>query len=113
MTVMNDSYISTMSINEIIGERVSIWLRRRGLMQMDLANYLGLKKPVVSRKISGHVAWSAIDLVRTAAFLDLNIEDLLPNETVELEKAKSLDSVESRDSGLVAGPGFEPGTSGL
>ncbi|WP_124055203.1 hypothetical protein [Arcanobacterium ihumii] len=32
---------------------------------------------------------------------------------VELEKTKSPDSVESRDSGLVAGTGFEPATSEL
>ncbi len=102
-----------MTTNQIIGERVLAWLRRRNVMQRDLAKKLELTGAAVSGKIAGRTAWSAEDLVKTAAFLDVSIADLLPEETVEIEKAKSPDSVESKDSGGVAGTGFEPATSTL
>ncbi|WP_407640838.1 helix-turn-helix domain-containing protein [Arcanobacterium ihumii] len=102
-----------MTAKQIVGERVNLWLRRRGLTQMSLADKLGITSATMSTKIAGKTSWSVEDLVKTAAFLDVSIADLLPEETVELEKAKSPDSVESRDSGLVAGTGFEPATSGL
>ena len=103
--------ISLTSRDQVIGERVNLWLRKKSLMQMDLAERLGLKAPVVSRKVSGHVAWSASDLVKTAAFLDVPLSELLPEETVEMAKAPEPDGSEA--SPLVAGAGFEPTTSGL
>lgn len=80
---------------------------------MSLADKLGITAATMSTKIAGKTSWSVEDLVKTAAFLDVSISDLLPNETVELEKQKSSDSFESEDSRLVAEAGFEPTTSGL
>ncbi|WP_407701392.1 helix-turn-helix domain-containing protein [Trueperella bialowiezensis] len=79
-----------MSVDQIIGERVNTWLRRKRLMQMELADFLGIQRSVVSRKVSGHVSWSATDLVKTAAFLDVPLSELLPEETVEMAKAPDL-----------------------
>ena len=64
---------------------------------MGLAEMLGLQPATVSRKIAGKTAWSVDDLVKTAAFLDVSILDLLPEETVELEKAKSSDLTRPED----------------
>ncbi|MFC5370903.1 helix-turn-helix domain-containing protein [Arcanobacterium bovis] len=97
MTI-TDSFLRAMTVDEIIGERVGLWLRRRGHTQVSLAGALGLTKASISGKVTGRVSWSATDLVKTAAFLDLPIEALLPDETVELEKAKAPELVASRAS---------------
>lgn len=48
--------------------------------------------------------------MKTAAFLDVPLSELLPEETVEMAKAPEPDGSEA--SPLVAGAGFEPTTSG-
>ena len=64
-----------------------------------------------AREGLGQVAWSASDLVKTAAFLDVPLSELLPEETVEMAKAS--EPVGSEAFVSVAGVGFEPTTSGL
>ncbi len=61
--------------------------------------------------MSSTVGWSVTELIKTAAFLNVAINDLLPEETVEITKSSTVGSVE--DSVIVAGTGFEPATSGL
>ena len=61
------------------------------------------------------MAWSASDLVKTAAFLDVPLSALLPEESVEesVEMAKASEPVGSEAFVSIAGVGFEPTTSGL
>lgn len=75
-----------MSIDQIVGERVMLWLKRRGQSQTELGKYLGLSRSSASKKIAGLVGWSTTDLVRTAAFLDIPVSELLSDDLVELER---------------------------
>ncbi|WP_367269246.1 helix-turn-helix domain-containing protein [uncultured Mobiluncus sp.] len=99
------------TIDERIGELVRFWMYRRDTRQPQLASVLNLTQASVSRKISGKVPWTATELAKTAAMLDVPLSELMPEDTVEI--AKSLEANASRDRGTVAGAGFEPTTSGL
>ncbi|WP_368388803.1 helix-turn-helix domain-containing protein [Schaalia turicensis] len=101
-----------MTTNEIVGEQVSIWLRRRDRTATALGEFLGVTQTTASRKLKGDTTWTITDLARTAAFLDVPLGDLLPSIIVEQEKAKRpIFSDQALD--VVAGAGFEPTTSGL
>lgn len=63
---------------------------------MELAEFLGLTSATVSSKIAGRTSWSTEDLVKTVAFLNVSIADLLPEETVEIEQ-KKMASASSED----------------
>ncbi len=78
----------TQTLDESIGERVHIWLRRKGLMQRDLALVLSITPAAVSHKIAGRSSWSAVDLVKTSAFLELPLSEILSDDMVEIEKKK-------------------------
>ena len=78
----------TQTLDQAIGERVHIWLRRKRLMQRELATLLQITPAAVSHKIAGRSSWSAVDLVRTASFLDIPLSELLPEEMVEIEKMR-------------------------
>ncbi|WP_084676488.1 helix-turn-helix domain-containing protein [Actinotignum urinale] len=108
-----EKYTATLTPDQIIGERVHLWLYRHNFTLTDLATWLGLSHTTVSRKVRGTTAWSASDLVKTAAFLNVPLSELLPEETVELEQEKIRNQNVVTDSRLVAGAGFEPTTSGL
>ncbi|WP_369407706.1 MULTISPECIES: helix-turn-helix domain-containing protein [Trueperella] len=57
-------------------------------MQRDLAALLGITPAAVSHKIAGRSTWSATDLVKAAAFLDLPLAELLSDEMVAVEQKK-------------------------
>ncbi|WP_367262657.1 helix-turn-helix domain-containing protein [Trueperella pyogenes] len=65
-----------------------MWMRRKGVMQMELAPALGITAGVVSRKIAGRTTWSVEDLVNAARFLDVPISELLPESAVEVGQKK-------------------------
>ena len=73
-----------MTIDQYIGERVMVWLKRRGETQLKLGEYLGLKKAGISRKVGGYVSWTARDLSLTAAFLGIPLSELMPEESIEI-----------------------------
>lgn len=64
-----------------------MWLFRRGKQQADLAAYLDLTGATTSRKIAGKTQWSVTDLARTAAFLEVPLSELMPEDTVEIARA--------------------------
>ena len=74
-----------MSIDAVIGERVRTWLFRRHVLQTSLARALGITQPALSRKMGGYTGWNATDLIKAAAFLEVPITELLPEELVEAE----------------------------
>ncbi|MGO1400950.1 MAG: helix-turn-helix domain-containing protein [Flaviflexus sp.] len=109
---MTLSYFTpSLTVDQIIGENVLLWLRRQGKQQIELAEFVGLHKSSLSRKVLGKTSWSAEDLVKSAAFLQVPLSALLPESAVEMAKAP--EPVGSEASHSVAGAGFEPTTSGL
>ncbi|MGV9196593.1 helix-turn-helix domain-containing protein [Arcanobacterium canis] len=97
MTVLSNDYALTVQPDTRVGEQVRLWRHRRGKNQQDIAEMLQIRSATVSRKIAGKTAWSVSDLVKTAAFLNVSITDLLPEDTVEIEQKKmASDSKESK-----------------
>ena len=76
------------SPDAVIGERVRLWQFRRHVTQKRLAEVLRTTPPGVSRRIKGQTSWSPTDLIRVAAFLDVEISDLLPDTLVEQERQR-------------------------
>ena len=88
MSITLKDYSLIQTLDESIGERVHIWLRRRGLMQRDLAAVLGISPAAVSHKIAGRSSWSALDLVKASTLLQLPLGELISDEMIEIEQKK-------------------------
>lgn len=88
MTTTNHFSDAAISANVRVGEQVRLWLRRKGSSQRDLAEALGIRGASLSRKVAGVTGWTVNDLVTTAAFLDVEISALLPDDTVDAEKGR-------------------------
>ena len=86
MSLVDSNIQLSMSTDQIVGERVLLWLKRRGCSQAQLGEYLGVSRSSASKKIAGIVGWSTTDLVRTAAFLDVPLSELLSDDLVKLER---------------------------
>ena len=99
-----------LSVDARIGELVRMWLFRKEVQQRDLAKVLDLTSATASRKIAGKTAWSATDIAKTAAFLDLPVSELMPDDVKDIVKASAGEPAKAL---AVAGAGFEPTTSGL
>ncbi len=109
----NDSYLRTLTPNEIVAERIAIWLRRRSQPAAALADALGVTQATMSRKLKGHVTWSVTDLARAAGFLDVSVEALIPVEAIEKAKRPTLSGQARELVGAVPQVGLEPTTDGL
>ncbi len=101
-----------LSIDELIPERILIWMHRRRVTRTVLADALGVTTASLSRRMTGSTAWTVKDLLAAAQVLDLPLNALLPNDAVEMTKASRSRDREA-SAGIVAGTGFEPATSGL
>ena len=75
------------TVEERVGEQVRFWMYRRGIHQPQIAKVLNLTAATVSRKIAGKVPWTATELAKTAAVLDVPLTELMPEDTVEIAKA--------------------------
>lgn len=51
----------------------------RGLSAAQFAPIIGVSKSSASRKLRGTVGWSATELLVTAAFFGLQVQDLMPS----------------------------------
>ena len=101
-----------MSLNEAIGAKVNELLFLNRVTKKALGEELGITGQGVSRKIYGQTAWSVEDLYAVADFFGVDVVDLLPKKVDAMQETPdSLSRTEG--SGLVAGAGFEPTTSGL
>ena len=84
------------------------------LTKKGLAEELGLSVATASRKLNGHIEWTARELVQLAEVLNTTVAYLIGEVGDPARKMKNgLTRVESDRSELVAGAGFEPTTSGL
>lgn len=69
-----------------VGRRVRLALKVRGLPDAALTDVLGMTQSGVSQKLAG-LTWTVWDVVRTAAFFNLEPGDLMPNSADSLEAA--------------------------
>lgn len=75
--------ISDAYIESVIAFNVKMRLTARNLSQTALGEYLGVKRATMSQKMTGKVTWSAVDLVRSAIFLDTDVETLLDDSLMK------------------------------
>ncbi|WP_295909704.1 helix-turn-helix transcriptional regulator, partial [uncultured Bifidobacterium sp.] len=67
---------TTEYINSVISFNVKVRLAALRESQTALGDYLGIKRASMSQKMTGRSSWYASDLVKTARFLQTNIESL-------------------------------------
>ena len=76
--------------NAWIGERVHTLMWRSGRTQTQLASVLGVDQGSVSNRLRGKTAWTVVDLLAVAAWLDVPVTELMP--AVELGPPEPDDS---------------------
>lgn len=64
------------SLDSIV-RRVRAEMAAQRRTQGELAEALGITVPMVRRRMAGEVAFSAVELARTARFLDVSVDSLL------------------------------------
>ena len=102
-----------MTVNQLLFEH--------RLTRKELGEHFGIDQSVMSRKLRGQVTWTAEELSIMATLFDLSLDDLAPVQRDDgwlpavwrPGMKKSPAPAGAGDSGLVAGAGFEPATSGL
>ena len=67
----------TVTYTESVSTEVRAALARKGLRQWELAVSLGWSQVMLSRRMSGRVAWSTADLEQIAAALDIPLHQLV------------------------------------
>jgi transcriptional regulator with XRE-family HTH domain len=81
MTMVESTPVTTsahaVEYEQVVSANVRMYLHMRGISQAELSVPLGLKPPAVSLKLNNKTTWSLPDLVNTADFLGVSIEDLL------------------------------------
>lgn len=67
-----------MNAHELVGERIHIAMRRRGLSGADVARGTGMNQSVLSKKLRGRDRKFSLDeLLVICAYLDLPVTDVL------------------------------------
>ncbi len=64
--------------NAVIGERVHTLMWRTGRTQKQLAAVLNVDQGSISNRLKGKTAWTVVDLLAAAAWLDVPVTDLMP-----------------------------------
>ena len=111
----------TMSIDQAVGFTVNQYLFAHGVTRSELGKILGVAGSNVSNRLRGKSRWTASDLAAVAEVFGVTPADLFPTRGDDgwvpapyvpgTQKASVPSGTEA--SGLVAGAGFEPATSGL
>ena len=99
-----------------LNARIHLLLFRRKMTKKNFAIGLGLSVPTGSKKLNGHIDWSASELRRAAQVLDTSVAYLVGevDDDAPLRKMKNAPAHEgSGHSYSVAGAGLEPATSRL
>lgn len=91
-----------LDINKIISENITNLLGKNGKKQIDLAEYLGVSKQVISKMLGGSRIFSAEELQSIAQYFDIDMKDLMAitNPSLEVNAIKafmgSVNSVEAK-----------------
>ncbi len=67
----------TSSLTHVIAERVRVELNTSARTQQELATYLGISQPGISRRLAGLYAFSVHELPKVAEFFGLSVNELL------------------------------------
>ena len=111
-----------MRYDEALGFAINQHMFAERITNIELGEALGVSKSTTSRKVRGHVTWSAQEVSLAASLFGVSVDALMPRPdgaggwvpaTYVPGARKGPVSVETGPSGLVAGTGFEPATSGL
>ena len=78
-TIARSTAVTHLTPDEAIGMTVNQQLFARGLSAAQFAPIIGVSKSSVSRKLRGTVGWSVTELLVTAAFFGLQVQDLMPS----------------------------------
>ena len=103
-------------VERAAAEEVKAWMARRGISQTELAGALGFAQPNLSARLQGRTAFTLRDLARVAAYLDVNLMQLLgPVGTAKLirgdESTEKAPSPSGEEASRLAPPtGLEPVT---
>jgi len=88
--------------SEIISNNIMNIMKQNGKKQIDLADYLGVSKQVISKMLTGGRMINAIELQKISEFLGTSMENLVkPAVAVETNAVKAfmgkVESQEARD----------------
>lgn len=117
---------------EVVSFNVQQFLAARNLTQVDLADFLGMKPPALSLRIS-RANWRFEEVLLVARFFGTTIDALTDDTVMRMLKGDAPATEKDREyqrtvagdtrprffvgllpkSNFVAGSGFEPETSGL
>lgn len=108
-------------LNKLIGERIHRLMRQQWLTHEQLADYLNVTRPQISKRLSGVIKWSAVEVAVTAAWLGVPIADIIPppdgersDDGVPMSVLVPIDELRRLPEGsvLVVAPGKQVGTNG-
>ena len=113
-----------MQHDEALGFAINQQMFAERLTNIDLGHALGISKSTVSRKVRGHVTWSAEEVSLAAHLFGIPVDALMPTPdgsggwvpapyvpagTAQIRRDPA---PHGTGSVVVAGTGFEPATSG-
>ena len=123
--MLQHRYYRHMQHDEALGFAINQQMFAERLTNIDLGHALGISKSTVSRKIRGHVTWSAEEVSLAAHLFGIPVDALMPAPdgsggwtpapyvpagTAQIRRDPA---PHGTGSVVVAGTGFEPATSGL
>ena len=123
--MLQHRYYRHMQHDEALGFAINQQMFAERLTNIDLGHALGISKSTVSRKIRGHVTWSAEEVSLAAHLFGIPVDALMPTPDgsggwvpapyVPAGTAQIRQDPAPYGTGsvVVAGTGFEPATSGL
>ena len=121
---MQHRYYRHMQHDEALGFAINQQMFAERLTNVDLGRALGISKSTVSRKVRGHVTWSAEEVSLAAHLFGIPVDALMPTPDgsggwIPAPYVPAGTAQIRRDpapygtgSVVVAGTGFEPATSG-
>ena len=122
--VLQHRYYRHMQHDEALGFAINQQMFAERLTNIDLGLALGISKSTVSRKVRGHVTWSAEEVSLAAHLFGIPVDALMPTPdgsggwvpapyvpagTAQIRRDPA---PHGTGSVVVAGTGFEPATSG-
>ena len=123
--LLQHRYYRHMQHDEALGFAINQQMFAERLTNIDLGHALGISKSTVSRKVRGHVTWSAEEVSLAAHLFGIPVDALMPTPDgsggwvpapyVPAGSAQIRQDPAPHGTGsvVVAGTGFEPATSGL
>lgn len=124
--LLQHHYYRHMQHDEALGFAINQQMFAERLTNIDLGRALGISKSTVSRKVRGHVTWSAEEVSLAAHLFGIPVDALMPTPDGSggwmpapyvpagaAQIRRDPTPVGTGSSQVVAGTGFEPATSGL